>query len=221
MFTGIIRGVGRIAEQTNIGGDRRVTIDSQVADLPSLDNGDSVAVNGVCLTVVATTAAGFSADVSLETLGVTTFGELSTNSDVNLEPALRVGDSLDGHLLTGHVDGVGRVLEVKESARSTTIRLEVAASLAPYIVRKGAIAVDGISLTVNNVENTTFAVNFVVNIVPHTQEKTIILGYKTGTAVNIEVDIIARYFEQLAPSRDVSAGISLELLQKHGYTSTD
>lgn len=221
MFTGIIRGVGRIAEQTNIGGDRRVTIDSQVADLPSLDNGDSVAVNGVCLTVVATTAAGFSADVSLETLGVTTFSELSTNSDVNLEPALRVGDSLDGHLLTGHVDGVGRVLEVKESARSTTIRLEVAASLAPYIVRKGAIAVDGVSLTVNNVENTTFAVNFVVNIVPHTQEKTIILGYKTGTAVNIEVDIIARYFEQLAPSRDVSAGISLELLQKHGYTSTD
>ena len=221
MFTGIIRGVGRIAEQTNIGGDRRVTIDSQVADLPSLDNGDSVAVNGVCLTVVATTAAGFSADVSLETLGVTTFSELSTNSDVNLEPALRVGDSLDGHLLTGHVDGVGRVLEVKESARSTTIRLEVAASLAPYIVRKGAIAVDGVSLTVNNVENTTFAVNFVVNIVPHTQKKTIILGYKTGTAVNIEVDIIARYFEQLAPSRDVSAGISLELLQKHGYTSTD
>jgi riboflavin synthase len=221
VFTGIIRGVGRIAEQTNIGGDRRVTIDSQVADLPSLDNGDSVAVNGVCLTVVATTAAGFSADVSLETLGVTTFSELSTNSDVNLEPALRVGDSLDGHLLTGHVDGVGRVLEVKESARSTTIRLEVAASLAPYIVRKGAIAVDGVSLTVNNVENTTFAVNFVVNIVPHTQKKTIILGYKTGTAVNIEVDIIARYFEQLAPSRDVSAGISLELLQKHGYTSTD
>ena len=213
--------MGRIAEQTNIGGDRRVTIDSQVADLPSLDNGDSVAVNGVCLTVVATTAAGFSADVSLETLGVTTFSELSTNSDVNLEPALRVGDSLDGHLLTGHVDGVGRVLEVKESARSTTIRLEVAASLAPYIVRKGAIAVDGVSLTVNNVENTTFAVNFVVNIVPHTQKKTIILGYKTGTAVTIEVDIIARYFEQLAPSRDVSAGISLELLQKHGYTSTD
>jgi riboflavin synthase len=221
VFTGIIRGVGRIAEQTNIGGDRRVTIDSQVADLPSLDNGDSVAVNGVCLTVVATTAAGFSADVSLETLGVTTFSELSTNSDVNLEPALRVGDSLDGHLLTGHVDGVGRVLEVKKSARSATIRLEVAASLAPYIARKGAIAVDGVSLTVNNVENTAFAVNFVVNIVPHTQEKTIILGYKTGTAVNIEVDIIARYFERLAPSRDVSAGISLEFLQKHGYTSTD
>ena len=221
MFTGIIRGVGRIAEQTNIGGDRRVTIDNQGANLPSLNNGDSVAVNGVCLTVVETTAAGFSADISLETLGLTTFGELSTSSEVNLEPALCVGEPLGGHLLTGHVDGVGRVLEVKESARSATIHLAAEAELAPYIARKGAIAVDGVSLTVNHVENTMFAVNFSVNIVPHTQEKTIILGYKAGTAVNIEVDIIARYLERLAPSRDVSAGINLKLLKKHGYTSTD
>ena len=118
---------------------------------------------------VETTAAGFSAEISLETLGLTTFGELSTSSEVNLEPALSVGEPLGGHLLTGHVDGVGRVLEVKESARSATIHLAAEAELAPYIARKGAIAVDGVSLTVNHVENTMFAVNFSVNIVPHTQ----------------------------------------------------
>lgn len=217
MFTGIIRGVGRIAEQTNVGGDRRVTIDTQGVDLPELHDGDSVAVNGVCLTVVATTENGFSADVSLETLEVTTLGELSADSGINLEPAVCMGDSLDGHLLTGHVDGIGRVLEVSESARSAMLRFDVAATLAPYIARKGAVAIDGVSLTVNEVEKTTFT----VNIVPHTQEKTIIPSYRAGTTVNIEVDIIARYVERLASGRENSTGINLEMLQKHGYTSTD
>ena len=217
MFTGIIKGVGRIAEQLDVGGDRRVTIDIQGVGLPTLHTGDSVAVNGVCLTVVDKDEQHFSADVSLETLDVTTFGKLTTGAAVNLEPALRIGDSLDGHLLTGHVDGVGQVLDIRQSARSAEIRLEVPADLAPYIARKGAVAVDGVSLTVNAIENTAF----IVNIVPHTQEKTIIARYKPGTAVNIEVDIIARYVERLASSRDVSAGVSLELLHKHGYTSTD
>lgn len=217
MFTGIIRGVGQVAQQTDVGGDRRITIDTEGIDLETLSSGDSVAVNGVCLTVVATTRTGFSADVSVETLDVTTYSELSVGSGVNLEPALRMGDSLDGHLLTGHVDGIGQVLEIQESGRSVTLRLEVDADLARYIARKGAVAVDGVSLTVNAVENTAFT----VNIVPHTQEKTIIPRYEPGTAVNIEVDIIARYVERLASSRGVSTGVSLELLQKHGYTSTD
>jgi len=209
--------VGRIAERLDVGGDRRVTIDIQGVDLPTLHTGDSVAVNGVCLTVVDKDEQHFSADVSLETLDVTTFGKLTTGAAVNLEPALRIGDSLDGHLLTGHVDGVGQVLDIRQSARSAEIRLEVPVDLAPYIARKGAVAVDGVSLTVNAVENTAF----IVNIVPHTQEKTIIARYKPGTAVNIEVDIIARYVERLASNRDVSTGVSLELLHKHGYTSTD
>jgi riboflavin synthase len=217
VFTGIIRGVGRIAQQTNVGGDRRLTIDTLGVDLPPLSAGDSVAVNGVCLTVVDRGERQFSADVSLETLDVTTLGELTAGAEVNLEPALRVGDSLDGHLLTGHVDGIGQVLEIGQAARSATLRLEVSAELARYIARKGAVAVDGVSLTVNAVENAVFT----VNIVPHTQEKTIISRYKSGTAVNIEVDIIARYVERLASSRDVSDGVSLELLHKHGYTSTD
>ena len=119
--------------------------------------------------------------------------------------------------MTGHVDGVGRVREVKESGRSVTLRLEVAIELAHYIARKGAVSVDGVSLTVNAVEDTTFT----VTIVPHTQEKTVIPRYKPGTAVNIEVDIIARYVERLASSRAASTGVSLELLRKHGYTSTD
>ena len=217
MFTGIIRGIGQIVEQTEVGGDRRLIIDIQDTDLPSLHLGDSVAVNGVCLTVVSTDKPFFSADVSLETLDVSTLGQLGVGASVNLEPALKIGDSLDGHMLTGHVDGVGSVIDIRQSARSSVVRFEVPLNLACYIARKGAIAVDGVSLTVNTVENTEFA----VNIVPHTQEKTIILRYKSGTAVNIEVDIIARYIERLASSRDSSSGVDLELLQKHGYTSQD
>ena len=214
MFTGIIRGVGRIKSSDDIGGDRRLTIDHEGVDLPPLGVGDSVAVNGVCLTVVDIGDAGFSADVSLETLKVTTIGQLEPGASVNLEPALRMGDALDGHLLTGHVDGIGRVTETSPAARSAVIEFEVPTSLAIYIARKGAIAVDGVSLTVNAVDGPTFA----VNIVPHTAEMTVISGYIPGTAVNIEVDIIARYVERLAGGIDSPAGIGLDLLEKHGYT---
>ncbi len=215
MFTGIIRGVGQIVEQADVGGDRRLTIDVQDVGLPTLHEGDSVAVNGVCLTVVKSAGQRLDADVSLATLTVTTFGELSVGASVNLEPALRLGEPLDGHLLTGHVDGIGHVTDIRQSARSQVMQFEVPRDLAPYIARKGAVAVDGVSLTVNAVAKETFE----VNIIPHTQEKTIMTRYKTGTAGNIEVDIIARYLERLTTSRDKSAGVSLELLQKHGYTS--
>ncbi len=215
MFTGIIRGVGQIVAQADVGGDRRLTIDVQDVRLPTLDEGASVAVNGVCLTVVQSDEQRFQADVSLATLAVTTFGAASVGTSVNLEPALRLGEPLDGHLLTGHVDGIGHVTGIGRSARSAVIHFEVPEDLAPYIARKGAVAVDGVSLTVNAVAQATFE----VNIIPHTQEKTIIPRYESGTAVNIEVDMIARYLERLTTSRDASTGVSLELLHKHGYTS--
>jgi riboflavin synthase len=169
----------------------------------------------VCLTVVKSAGQRLEVDVSLATLGVTTFGELPAGVNVNLEPALRLGEPLDGHLLTGHVDGIGHVTDIRQSARSQVIQFEVPQDLAPYIARKGAVAVDGVSLTVNAAGKVTFE----VNIIPHTQEKTIMTRYKSGTAVNIEVDIIARYLERLTTSRETAAGVSLELLEKHGYTS--
>ena len=215
MFTGIIKGVGQIVEQADVGGDRRLTIDVQDADLPTLHEGGSIAVNGVCLTVVKSAGQRLDVDVSLATLGVTTFGELPVEANVNLESALRLGEPLDGHLLTGHVDGIGHVTDIRRSARSAVMQFEVAEDLAPYIARKGAVAVDGVSLTVNTVTQAIFA----VNIIPHTQEKTIISTYASGTAVNIEVDMIARYLERLTSSRDTPTGVSLELLHKHGYTS--
>ena len=217
MFSGIIKGVGRVVERAELGGDWRLTIDTQGIDLPTLHDGDSVAVNGVCLTVVDACEQHISADVSLETLRVTTLGDLTIGAGVNLESALRLGGSLDGHLLTGHVDGIGQVTDIQKSARSVVIQFEVPEDLAPYIARKGAVAVDGVSLTVNAVAATRFE----VNIVPHSQEKTIITRYRTGTAVNIEVDIIARYLERLTASRESTTGVSLELLQKHGYTRQD
>ncbi len=215
MFTGIIRGVGQIIEQADIGGDRRLTIAVQDVRLPTLHEGDSVAVNGVCLTVIEAGEQRISADLSLETLDVTTFGELTVGASVNLEPALRLGEPLDGHLLTGHVDGIGHVTDIRRSGRSAVIQFKVPEDLAPYIARKGAVAIDGVSLTVNAAVQATFE----VNIIPHTQEKTIMTRYDSGTAVNIEVDLIARYLERLMASRDTSTGVSLELLQKHGYTS--
>ncbi len=215
MFTGIIRGVGQIIEQADIGGDRRLTIAVQEVRLPTLHEGDSVAVNGVCLTVIEAGEQRISADLSLETLDVTTFGELTVGASVNLEAPHRLGEPLDGHLLTGHVDGIGHVTDVRRSGRSAVIQFKVPEDLAPYIARKGAVAIDGVSLTVNAAVQATFE----VNIIPHTQEKTIMTRYESGTAVNIEVDMIARYLERLMASRDSSTGVSLELLQKHGYTS--
>lgn len=212
MFTGIIRGVGTIAEVSDVGGDRRLGIDLGDLELPATAIGDSIAVNGVCLTVTAVRAGRFTADVSLETLQVTTLGELRVGSRVNLEPALRVGDALDGHFVMGHVDGVGRVRALTPVARSSRLELEIPAALAPYVARKGSIAVDGVSLTVNAVSGNVFE----VNIVPHTSEMTVISGYQVGTAVNIEIDMIARYLERLATAE---GGVDLELLRKHGYTA--
>ena len=214
MFTGIIRGVGRIAESSDVGGDCRLVIDLGGLELPALAVGDSIAVNGVCLTVTSCSADRFCADVSVETLKVTTLGDLGVGANVNLEPALRVGDAFDGHFVMGHVDGVGRVRALTPDARSQRLEFEMPAALAPYVAQKGSIAIDGVSLTVNAVSGNVFE----VNIVPHTSEMTVISGYRVGTAVNIEIDMIARYLERLATAEGGASGVDLELLRRHGYT---
>ena len=193
MFSGIVRGTGRVLASVDLGADRRLSIDTRDVDLPSLETGCSIAVNGVCLTAIDCADGRFAADVSRETLSATTLGELSSGDPVNLEGALRLNDTVDGHLVTGHVDGIGRVVGVEPDARSTGLRITVDGSLMRYIARKGSVAVDGVSLTVNAVDEDAFE----VNIVPHTSEVTVISGYRTGRAVNIEVDIVARYLERL------------------------
>ena len=193
MFSGIVRGVGRVLESADLGGDRRLTIDTGGGALPPLETGCSIAVNGVCLTAVECGEERFAADVSLETLSATTLGELSGGDPVNLESALRLNDTVDGHLVTGHVDGIGRVVAVEPAARSTGVRIALDGALTRYIARKGSVAVDGVSLTVNAVQ----AGAFEVNIIPHTIAVTVISEYRRGRAVNIEVDIVARYLERL------------------------
>ena len=194
MFSGIVKGVGRVLHRADLAGDRRLTIGTGSASLPPLERGCSVAVNGVCLTVVDCGDRCFTADVSLATLSGTTLGGLTDGAPVNLESALRLGDAVDGHMVSGHVDGAGQVTSVREAARSHVLRIAADAALMRYVARKGSVAVDGVSLTVNAVEQDAFE----VNVIPHTRENTIISAYRPGTAVNIEVDIIARYLERLA-----------------------
>lgn len=193
MFTGIVQDIGRIVAREPRGGDVRLRIAVDRLPLETLRAGDSIAVSGVCLTVVAHDAGGFSADVSNETLSLTTLGGLQEGSRVNLEPALRLGDPLGGHLVSGHVDGIGRLIALGQDARSWRMRFETPPTLARYIARKGSVAIDGVSLTVNEVEGCEFG----VNIIPHTFEVTTFGGFAPGHPVNLEVDQVARYVERL------------------------
>lgn len=193
MFTGIIMAVGTLTGVEETGGDRRLRIDADDLDMSGIHAGDSICVNGVCLTVTDMDRRCFAADVSAETLSCTTLGGLATGTKVNLEPALRAGDRLGGHLVSGHTDGVGTVLALERDARSLRCRIRVPADLARYLCRKGSVCVDGVSLTVNDAEGSEFG----VNIIPHTLSATIIGGYTEGTSVNLEVDVIARYLERL------------------------
>lgn len=218
MFTGIIQAVGKLIASENRNGDKRLRIHTADLDLSDVILGDSIATNGVCLTVIELPGDGFWADVSVETLDYTTLGSLKNGSHVNLEKALRASDRLGGHIVSGHVDGVGEIVSIHADARSIRYRLKAPAELARYIAHKGSVCVDGVSLTVNKVEGAEFE----LNIVPHTQQKTLFGEYKNGTRVNLEVDVIARYLERLLlgeKAADTSAEkkLTLGFLAEHGF----
>ena len=193
MFTGIVQGVGRVRSVEPRGGDVTLWFDTGEVSLTGIEIGGSIAVNGACLTAVQLEPHAFAADVSRETLTLTTAGDWTPATPINLEKALTAGQALGGHYVTGHVDGVGTVISRHDDARSVRVEFEVPAELARYVARKGSICVDGVSLTVNGVDGRRFD----VNLVPHTLERTILGDYRPGARVNLEVDIIARYLERL------------------------
>jgi riboflavin synthase len=192
-------------------GDMHLTVSSKGLPWSDYEVGESIAVNGVCLTATALHDDGFETDVSVETLDVTALGRLSTGSPVNLEPAISLGERLGGHLVSGHVDCVGEVISQHADARSIRLAIEIPSQYAHYVAKKGSVCVDGVSLTINEVSGNTFE----LNIIPHTADVTIIDSYAVGTIVNVEVDLLARYLERLI-SKD-GDGISLEFLKAHGY----
>lgn len=197
MFTGIVQDVGKVRARENRGGDARIVIAFDQLHSGDFRIGDSICVQGCCLTATELPEGAFAADVSRETLSLTTLGDLAVGSPVNLEPALKAGDALGGHLVSGHIDGVAEVLSISGDARSTRLKIAVPADLARYIARKGSVAVDGVSLTVNEVDGATFG----VNIIPHTQTVTTLGKLGVGTRVNLEVDQVARYVERLVAPR--------------------
>jgi riboflavin synthase len=197
VFTGIIEGVGHIAARQPLGGDVRFTF--HVGSLPfeQVQLGESIAINGVCLTVIAFDANTFQADASTETLGLTTLGQLADGAVINLERAMRPTDRLGGHLVSGHVDGLGQVLSIHEDARAQRWRFAAPAALLRYIAKKGSICVDGVSLTVNEVDDAGFE----VALIPHTVAHTAFAATGVGSAVNLEIDLVARYVERLLGAR--------------------
>lgn len=217
MFTGIIQAIGQIAAIEPKGEDARVRVLTNKLDLADVQLGDSIAVNGVCLTAVELPGDGFWADVSGETLARTTFKMIKTGLAVNLEKALTPTTRLGGHLVSGHVDGIGEVTQRYNDGRSIRFHVKAPNELARYIAEKGSICVDGISLTVNSVSGAEFT----LNIVPHTLQETTMGKLQTGDQVNLEVDIIARYLERLLLGERAAGpdakGIGRELLAEHGF----
>jgi riboflavin synthase len=193
MFTGIISAIGNVVGLEPRGGDVRLTIETGSLSLADVSLGDSIACNGACLTAVELTGQGFIADVSVETLSLTTIGNWNAGSRINLEKAMQATDRFGGHIVSGHVDGIGEVVALEGDARSWRFRLRAPRDIAKYIAHKGSITVDGTSLTVNVIEGSEFE----LNIVPHTMLHTVIGDYKVGTKVNLEVDLVARYLERL------------------------
>ena len=193
MFTGIISAIGEVTALEPRGGDVRLTINTGDLSLGDVGLGDSIACNGACLTAVELTGQGFVADVSIETLSLTTIGGWSVGTCVNLEKAMLASDRFGGHIVSGHVDGLGKVTAFYEDARSWRLRILAPRELAKYIAQKGSITVDGTSLTVNNVDGAEFE----LNIIPQTLTDTVIGKYKVGTDVHLEIDLVARYLERL------------------------
>ena len=219
MFTGIIQAVGEVAAMQPTGGDLRLRIRTGRLPLEDVNLGDSIAANGVCLTVVELPGDGYWADVSGETLAFTTLGGLQPGARLNLEKALTPASRLGGHLVSGHVDGVGEVVSLGQDARSVRFVLRAPDALARYIAHKGSICVDGTSLTVNAVNGPDFE----LNIIPQTMNETLFGDYRPGSRVNLEVDVIARYLERLVlgdrAADPAAAGLSLETLAENGFLS--
>ncbi len=218
MFTGIIESIGSIRSLTPKGGDVRVYVETGKLDLGDVKLGDSIAVNGVCLTAVELPGDGFWADVSRETLDCTAFSDLKSGSTVNLEKALTPPTRLGGHLVSGHVDGVGEIISRSDNARAIQFRVRAPKELAKYVAHKGSITVDGTSLTVNAVDGAEFE----LTIVPHTLAETIMADYRAGRRVNLEVDLLARYLERLllgdkAAESTKGSGITESFLAANGY----
>lgn len=216
MFTGIIQAVGEIEALVPRAGDARLTVATGKLPLNEVKPGESIAVSGVCLTAIALDRHTFTADVSRETLSLTTLGKLKPGALVNLELAMTPTTRFGGHIVSGHVDGIGAVVNRWEDARSTKFRIEAPKALAKYIAGKGSICVDGISLTVNRVEGASFE----VNIIPHTLTETTLGSTQVGSQVNLEVDLIARYLERLLSGDKPEGGVTLELLNRSGFTGT-
>ena len=217
MFTGIISAIGNINAIEHKGGDCRLTINTGKLSLSDTQLGDSIAVNGVCLTAVELRKQHFCADVSNETLSRTTLKNAVVGTPVNLELALTPTTRMGGHIVSGHVDGIGELIELKPDARSWRLLFKAPDELAKYIAEKGSITINGISLTVNAVNGALFS----VNIVPHTLKETTLAGIKVGDKVNLEVDLLARYLERLllGESDESKKGISYEFLKNSGFFS--
>lgn len=217
MFTGIIEAVGQVVAVQPKNGDLRLRIKTGGLGLADVQLGDSIATNGVCLTVVDLPGDGYWADVSRETLDNTTIPQWRVGQNVNLEKALTPQTRLGGHIVSGHVDGVGEVVSRRPDARSERFRLRAPKALAKYIAHKGSITVDGTSLTVNAVDGAEFE----LNIVPHTLAHTVMGEYQPGSLVNLEVDVLARYLERLMlgdkAAESGSSGITMEFLAQHGF----
>ena len=217
MFTGLVEGIGKVKELSRFGEDLSITI-SPLFDMPDIRTGESISVDGVCLTVTRVNQGSFRLDVSAETLSKSTLTGIKVGDEVNLERALRVTDRLGGHLVSGHVDGVGRILKKEQKQRSWMLRFGVGERLLRYVIEKGSVAVDGISLTVNRCDDQGFE----VNVIPLTGKETGILKKKVGDPVNIETDLIGKYVEKFfltgrSPHGKRDSLIDEKLLKKHGF----
>jgi riboflavin synthase len=193
MFTGIILAKGRVTSLTERDGDLELGVDAAGLDVARIAIGDSVCVQGACLTVTRKQDTCFYADVSRETMAKTTLGKLKVGSNVNLEPSLRAGDPLGGHMVSGHVDAVGNLKRIDPDARSWRLEFELPAPLSRFVAAKGSICLNGVSLTVNKVDGPIFD----VNIIPHTQAVTTLGELRVGDGVNVEIDVVARYLDRL------------------------
>ena len=217
MFTGIIEAVGKIKQISVNGQGARLTIDTQSLDMSDVKLGDSIATNGICLTVVAFEQTNFSADVSNETLARTGFAHYRQNQPVNLEKAMLPTTRFGGHIVSGHVDAVSEIKSINKNGNSIEYWLSMSGDIAPYIAEKGSITIDGVSLTVNSIEQTLFR----LTIVPHTSSQTIMPTYQVGSKVNIEVDVMARYIERLLLKKNENqpapSGVTESLLVQSGF----